>query len=264
MRKLIALDLYRIRKDILLKVSFILIGIFVLLNVGMNFGIKILVENELEELDSVVMLLSGRYLFGASFSMGSNMGIMIPIFAAAICCKDFSMGTIRNKMICGYTRTQIYVSHYICGLIYTCALMLIYAFANLGFGTLVLGYGERFDGEQLLFLLVTTLVGLSIYCLLGSIAIMLATMTGNLGLSIVIYIAFSIGFSLISAALTLWPHLPKLLEKLVAVLPDTLVNSIAVGATSWKEYWLGILLNVLFAAVLGIFGWLCFRKKDLK
>ena len=60
--------------------------------------------------------ISSKAQFFGSFSLGNNLGLIAPVLLAIALCKDFSFGTIRNKVIAGKSRTAIFLSLFI-----TCA-----------------------------------------------------------------------------------------------------------------------------------------------
>ena len=55
-------------------------------------------------------MFTAKTLFFSSFSMGNNLGLVVPVLLAIILCKDFSFGTVRNKIIAGKSRKAIYMS----------------------------------------------------------------------------------------------------------------------------------------------------------
>ena len=101
MINLIKTDTKRILKDKLFLVVCIIalcLSVFMpLLYKAMFSGMEVVEEDMFAEM----FMISGKSLFFDSFSAGNNMGLIAPVFIAIIICKDFSQGTIRNKIICG-------------------------------------------------------------------------------------------------------------------------------------------------------------------
>lgn len=263
MRNLLAADFYRYRKDILTKVALILIVVFACFTCGLYFVLDKLTAGE--DIEMVENILCGRYLYGATFSIGSDMGLIIPIFAGAIVCKDFSMGTIRNKIIRGYGRDQIFLSHFLTSISFGSIMFLLYAFVNLSFGSLLLGYAPgAIDGEEILFLFVSAFSGIVIYSSMAALVTMIATITGSMGLSIVFYIAFTLGVSLLQGIVSLIPNVPELITNLMTYLPGNLAYAVAEGSKEWADYGKSVLVSVILLLAFGIVGMTLFRKKDQK
>lgn len=264
MRNLLSADFYRYRKDILLKVAFILIAFFVAMNCGLYALLKNMVDDE-SMLGDMADIICGRYLYGAAFSVGSNVGIVIPIFAGAIVCKDFSMGTIRNKIIRGYDRKQIYMSHFITSIAFGAVLFAIYALANLGFGSLLLGYSSGgFDAEQGKFLAVSLIGGMLVFAAMSAIVTLFATSTGSMGLSIVLYVAIILGLSIIETVVMMIPKVPKFIKTIVESLPSSLYAQVCSGGVDWEYYTRNIVISIVLIVLFCIGGMIIFRNKDQK
>ncbi len=264
MRNLLAADIYRYRKDILFKVAFILIGVFVAMNCGLYMVLKNTMD-DIEELGGVGDMICGRYLFGSAFSTGSNVGMVVPIFAGAIVCKDFSMGTIRNKIIRGYSRNQIYMSHFITSICFGALMITVYALANLGFGSLLLGYSPKgMDAEQVKFVLVSLLAGMIVFAAMSAIVTLFATATGSMGLSIVLYVALILGLSIIESVVTIFPKIPKFVKKIVEALPSSLYANVCSGSLKWSYYARNMAISAVLIVVLYLVGLMIFKKKDQK
>lgn len=262
MRNLLAADRYRYRKDILMKVALILVVVFACFTCGLYFVLAKLTE----DVDSAAVenILCGRYLYGATFSIGSDMGLIIPIFAGAIVCKDFSMGTIRNKIIRGYGRDQIFLSHFLTSILFGGVIYVLYALAQLGLGSLLLGYGVAFDGEELLFLAVSMLTGILTYAAMCALVTMIATATGSMGLSIVLYIAFTLGLSIVQSIVSIIPNVPEIITKIMEYLPGNIAYTVIEGSKEWAEYGKSMLMSAILILVFGLIGMTVFRKKDQK
>ena len=69
-------------------------------------------------------------MFYSSFSLSNNIGFIIPVFLLIIMSKDFSYGTIRNNIISGSSRTNVFLSMFISCSIVIVLVMLAYAALN--------------------------------------------------------------------------------------------------------------------------------------
>ena len=111
---LLKTDLKRAVKDKLFIVICIIAGAFAIITPLLYKVIFVVLkfdEEAMQELEMLGMgIMNAKSIFFSSFSLGNNFGLILPIFVAIILCKDFSNGTIRNKIICGKSRTSIYFS----------------------------------------------------------------------------------------------------------------------------------------------------------
>ena len=112
MRELLITDLRRIIKDKLFLVACILGVVFAASTPLLYKGLSLLigVDNEL-----IGSFANAKSIFFSSFVLGSNFGFVLPILLAIVLCKDFSHGTVRNKIICGKSRTKIFLAMFFCG-----------------------------------------------------------------------------------------------------------------------------------------------------
>ena len=111
MTNLIRSDFKKFFKDKLFLVVCILAVVFVVITPLLYivlFGTMGEIDPMTESLLSGYITAKGQF-FGA-FSFGNNLGLIAPLLIGIILCKDFSFGTVRNKIICGHTRTSIFLS----------------------------------------------------------------------------------------------------------------------------------------------------------
>jgi ABC-type transport system involved in multi-copper enzyme maturation permease subunit len=74
-----------------------------------------------------------RDIIGTSFQISSTPYILIGIFTALFISKDISQGTIRNKLIAGYSKLEIYFSTIIIAAIVALAGMMLYHIVVMSF-----------------------------------------------------------------------------------------------------------------------------------
>ncbi len=72
-------------------------------------------------------------LFLSSFSVTSAVGLLTPIFIIILIARDLNYGTIRNKIVLGYSRTKIYLSYFLTAFIAMVVVMFGYAILTLLF-----------------------------------------------------------------------------------------------------------------------------------
>ena len=73
-----------------------------------------------------IKFLTGPNMLLTSLNPVDNFGLAIPICLITFTCLEFSQGTIRNKIIAGHSKFQIYASLVLSGLVLTFALLIVY------------------------------------------------------------------------------------------------------------------------------------------
>ncbi len=263
MRELITVDAFRHRKDILWKVALIVIAVIAVMNGGIFFLAKVLTDEE-----EFLQLLCGRSMFGSGYSISGNVGLLTVLFAGVIVCKDFSMGTIRNKMIRGYSRDKIFLS----GLLVNCVAVVLFVTINVlvlfGAITLALGYGAPFDLAELGEMCKIVLCGTMLYLAMSALVTLLAFSTQSTVMTIVIYIAIILGMDIVYVTLQTMVNLgtlPEVFGKIVGLLPSQqCMELVEIGTLGAKDVLRIVLANAIYTVVFAGMGLMIFRKRDVK
>ena len=196
MRNLYVADLKRILKDKLFLVTCILAGVFAVINPLLN---KVLFE-ALDLGDMLGMMANAKSMFFSAFLPSDNLGLVMPILIAIIVCKDFSQGTVRNKIISGKSRTAIFLSHLLAAATVMCALMLLHALLTLGVSLCFFSYQETaFTLADFGYLMASIAFELLVYIAIAAIVTFIATLSKNMGICILLYLAISMGFAIVGA-----------------------------------------------------------------
>ena len=152
-----------------------------------------------EEMELVGDIFNSKSILTSSFAPLNNFGLILPIFLGIIINKDFSNGTIRNKIICGKPRYQIYLSIFISSIIVMIVAILGYAIIGIGLGAFVVDYSSTVTLlEDIGFILLTLLFGALCYAVLGGLIAFLFTNTKNIGLGMVFYFASAFVLTLLA------------------------------------------------------------------
>jgi ABC-type transport system involved in multi-copper enzyme maturation permease subunit len=122
------------------------------------------------DMESLGITYTGKSMLFQALSPMNNMGWLIPILLIFMMVRDYTYGTIRNKIIFGYSRTQIYLASYLTTLLCGLGIMLLNMLISVGMGSLMYGYGEEFDLKVLSDLILIIVLGLLIYSVFLSIA----------------------------------------------------------------------------------------------
>lgn len=198
MRNLYVTDIKRIIKDKLFLVSCILAGVFALINPILN---KVIFEAV--DLGEMLGTMNAKSMMFTSFLPGDNVGLIMPILISIIVCKDFSQGTVRNKIISGKSRTKIYLSHLLSSATVMCAVMLIHGLLTLGISLCFFSYqGGGFSAADLGYLALSLFFEMIVYFAISAIVTLIAIISKNIGICLLLYLAVSFGFSIVGAIFT--------------------------------------------------------------
>ena len=196
MAKLLKVDLKRIFKDKLLLVVAI-IGVVLALTTPLIYKFIYLFLGA-DDTGLLGSLLSIKTMFYSSFSLSNNIGFIIPVFLLIIMSKDFSYGTIRNKIISGSSRTNVFLSMFIsCSIVIVLA-MLAYAALN-GLLTVALFSNEMasITKEGVLYFVLSILFEILIYIFIAALLSFINVFAKNAGLKIILYVALAFGLMMI-------------------------------------------------------------------
>lgn len=274
MNELLRIDFRRVLKDKLLIVVGILAVVFALIT-PVLYAILFSGEEMLND-PMFANMVSAKSMFFQSFSMGNNLGLIAPILLAIVLRKDFSFGTIRNKIITGKSRSNIYLSLFTVCSVVLIAVVLISAFITLGVSLIFFDYqGTDFTSADLGYFMAS--LGLDILVLLFMAAMLswLCSVANNVGTVIVLYVAISFGLILIGSVTQVVIALSDYLggnETVIEIVKfidriniGNFVSYIGMGT----EYTLKDILYFTIPSVTGIafftgLGLLKFNKRDLK
>ena len=120
MKNLLSADFLRIFKDKIFKITLIVIIIFGIVTSLFNFGLVYLIGflSSPEEAEYLREYYNGYQLFIGAFNPTSSIAMVISIMSIIMVCKEFSFGTIRNKLIAVHSRLKVFLSSYITQIIY--------------------------------------------------------------------------------------------------------------------------------------------------
>ncbi len=274
MRNLLKADLKRAWKDKLFLILCILAGVFAVTTPLLYKAIFSFMD--MEELLEMGELLGNQFtakgMFFASFSPSNNFGMVLPILTAIILCKDFSHGTIRNKIICGKSRTKIYFSLFFTCAILMCCFILVQAIATLLVSLTMFEYqADPFTASDFGYLMASIAFEFVVYLFISALLTFFIISMKNAGVAIVMY--FVVNFvlliigSITQTTLLLGDPASSSYEVLKFFNDANMFTSLLIGGGAsyqWKEILTILLPNIFLAALFIFFGWYLFRKKDLK
>ena len=260
-------DLKRVLRDRLFLIVCIVAAVFAVTTPLLYWGLG-LFEGALEEM-GMFFKLSGRRMFFDAMLPGGNMGLVLPVFLVILLSKDFTWGTVRNKIVCGKTRGQIFLSLFLTSTAVTLTVMLAQAVLSSLIGSLIFGFqSDPFTAADAGYLALSVLFEILLYVMISALVSFLTVVSPNMGVGIVLYVAINLVFTIIGSitsvayAFTKEPHI------LVQILNDAnlFTSGIIGGGTSytWQEVLYVLVPALLGAAGFGVWGYFVFRKKDLK
>jgi ABC-type transport system involved in multi-copper enzyme maturation permease subunit len=207
MLSLIITDLKRILKDKLIIVIGILCIAFAIFTPLLLFAVSGISE---DVANIIGMSINAKTLFFQAFNPANDFGLAIAILISIILCKDFSHGTIRNKIISGKTRTRVYLSSFIACAIVVCFVMVVYAFCTLGVSLLLLKYqATEFTASDFWYAVLSLVFKILTFVVVSALLNFLCMSLKNGGLCLLVYIAITMVFSIVGTALSMvQPFLP--------------------------------------------------------
>ena len=260
MRELLKTDLRRILKDKLFLVVCILGVVFAVSTPLLNQ--LIIVGLDISE-EMSVSFATAKSMFFSSFSLSGNFGLILPILLSIVLCKDFNQGTVRNKIISGKSRKDVFFSMFFSGTIVICGVMLAHAMLTLVISLCFFPYQPEFW-----YLLISLLFSILLYVFISALISFLCVLMKNVGLAIVIYIAINFFFSIVGTIISLAAVFSETESTALEIAQKAnlfTASHIGTGVTYTLLEVLCTLLPVFIGVALCLFfGNLIFKKKDLK
>lgn len=272
MLNLLKTDLKRVIKDKLFLISCILCGVFALIGPLLYKAVFYFMEAEMDSLQMMGMQPTAKSMLFQAFLPGGDLGLILPILIIIALCKDFSYGTIRNKIISGKSRVSIFLSMLITSIIIMCGLMLAQALLTFGVSLIFFEYSYvEFSLSELGYLLISILFELLTYVTICTIICFLCVFMNNAGTSVVMYFAVNFALTLIGSIIMIAFSMTTESDAshtILKIMNNTNIFTstiIGAGTTYTLEEVLYILVpNLVFAPLLTFLGITVFKKKDLK
>ena len=261
MLKIIRASLYKLLKDRPFKIVLIIGGaLAVIFSLFYHF---------------LIPELGGGYQsLMTSSSPTSNFGLAVPINLVIFIIGEFNYGTIRNKIIAGNRRFNIYIALFIMGLIYSLTLMTFYVGVSVGLSTILGGfYPEGFVGDPKT---IASLIGATImvYVTLTALSILTATAIRNMGGAITVTVLLMM-FAFISGMIANLDvsfdsigetiKYPVYIQLLNPLFFHSVVSFASLGLGEVKDLLpLNIVSNAIYSAIFLALGIVIFNYRDVK
>ncbi len=275
MRELIKSDFRRVFKDKLILILCIIGAAFALVTTLMYRGLFALVDDDSLG-DMMSDMVTAKSQFFAAFSLGNNFGLIVPVLLAIVLCKDFSYGTVRNKIIGGHTRKNIFLSLFIVCAVSMFAVIFLHALLTLFVSLIFFDFQSTpFELNDALYFCLSLMLEVFVYIFAAALLSYMCASFKNVGVVIVIYVALSFAMTLISGMIS--GVLSVLEMKSYSSITEDILNFIQrinlfysyayIGTGS--KYSLSDILYIVLPSIIGTCGILSlgivrFNKKDLK
>lgn len=236
---------------------------FALLNVLMPLlYIKMMNDliGDLEE--SVVYTL--KELITSTVKIFGDFGIVLPIMASLIIGREFSNGTIRNKILSGNSKGKVFISMTLSTLIYVIAFNLIFFIFVMAIGSIFFRWGVKFDGTEFIYFLQWIMMSLLISFFIACLVTAFTCLVRNVALSIVFILVFGFILSIITMFSFFKDQYP-FVGFIMKINPSYQLNELSSGKNFSLEMVLYSLISNLSYGLISFSGGLMiFRKQDIK
>ena len=260
-------DLKRVLRDRLFLIVCIVAAVLAATTPLLYWGLG-LFEGALEEM-GMYLKLSGRGMFFDAMMPANNMGLILPVFLVILLSKDFTWGTVRNKIVCGKTRGQIFLSLFLTSTVVTLTVMLAQAVLSSLIGSLIFGFQSTpFTAADAGYLALSVLFEILLYIMISALVSLLTVASPNMGVGIVLYVAVNLVFAIIGSITSVSLVFATEPNAIVKFLDgaNLFTSSVIGGGTTYTlEQVLYVLVPTLLGSVgFGLWGYFVFCKKDLK
>lgn len=277
MKRLLKSDFKKFFRDKLFLVVLILAVVFAVIT-PLLYIVLLGMMGEADPMTEAMLAgyVNAKGQFFSSFSFGNNLGLIAPLLIGIVLFKDFSSGTIRNKIISGHSRISIFLSMFIVCMTALFGIVLAHALLTLGISLPFFDYQETpFVLSDFWYLLISLFFEFLVYLFVAAFVTWLCVMMKNIGMVIVMYIAIVFGFTMVAgilqmviAALSMSDSNQQLLDILNFLQRINLFNSSATIGIG-NSYTTADVCYYVITPVVGVLALLWhgtwrFAKKDLK
>ena len=239
----------------------VVVGVAFLFSLLYFFLNKVVSQVDMSNMEGVEVQVGDMKMYADNllFAMKTDMPLLIGITAGMLIVQDFRNNTIRNKIIIGHSRTNIYLSN----LIVSETVMLIYELAYfvavLIFGGIILGFKEFPSWD----ICTTLLLTLPVQMAMTALIVFLCNTMKNVG-GFVLAITMPYIVNIFSFALAFLNKHEKAQELVREAIP-TLQMNIIIGSDGVPEHAVRMVIMMVAITIIStVGGILLFNKSDLK
>lgn len=268
MRNLLKVDFYRMLKSkttlIALILSLVMTAVFLLLTLALQ-GVLGTVGASPEEIKMTIPLISAT-LLQVNYEPFGDLGIVLIVFASIAVIGDINSGALRNKVIHGYKRSEIYFSHLITSLTFYIVLVSIGGFTYIAGLQIFYQYNIFADaGPEYVWMLI--LNGTLVFVLVSTLQMLILLGFKNAPLAIIIPIGVGVIVYFISnifGAFVLEDNPMRYVLDLIPTYTMRLPNPLLGAPFAIEEGFITAGSTLVLSIINTALGLLLFTKKDLK
>lgn len=262
MRNLIFANITRLKKSKLILVGIILSSLYTVFLLIMNY-VEMINSNE-------SITISLNWFFFSSISVAA---IFCPIYTGFFIGTEYNDGTIRNKLIAGHKRSNIYIANGITIFGIECFLFLVSAIMIIAFGIPLFGFNFDYPIQFIMHLFAGILMLVVFAALFTMISMIISNRTYSVATCLIIYaILFMITNYLRIAIFSYYGEDGVILMKndIIRIFLEFLYDFLPTGQSfqissgvilHMERFLIYSLVNIIIMTIIGMF---IFTRKDIK
>ncbi len=212
-------------------------------------------------LESLKSMMNPDTVFVSSIPFSSGFGLFVPAAVSFFCGSQFSNGIIRNKIIAGHRRTDIYFSLFLSSLLISIPSFFVYTASTFLFTYLIFGEFSLTATE----IIKICLVALLIYIVYTSVAVSVTFITKKVPVSMITSIVLPIALGTVfSFASAMASSMPELILYLLGIFPSFQTGVITAMPASGRLLAVAVSADCLWTALITVSGAVAFSKSDVK
>lgn len=211
----------------------------------------------------------GIHQYCSVLAGGSLISLILFFVTTSYSCDDFKYGTIRNKVISGCSRNQIYLAKLIVNVTTGVVIQSVYAILSLIFCSIFLGYDRTNTfsinefGNILNLLLTSIFIQITTYTLLTTLTTTLQKSNKSILFFVITLMIISVAAEIIYYVLMEF-DLYKMIELLTDMNPTNQLNYIMYNELHKDLIILIIITNIIYTFIISLIGMRSFKEKELK
>lgn len=192
-------------------------------------------------------------IISTNCSLTSDFGLVILIMGGILLDRDRKSGFLRNKLICGKTRTQVYCSNFIATFVFYLCFIVYSVFVSLFLNYIMVGFGTT---EEDLTIQILKSIGLGLLGLImaSSLATFISLIMQK-NTAVIVACGF-FGITLIVSVIIAFIVLQN---------PDDVIDYILKADSAQSTiYIFNACFNAFIAVLCGVLGFILFQKREIK
>lgn len=273
MKNLLKADFFRLFKS-KLTIIMLIIDIALPLLTTLLYAALVLILKKTsgeEGVEGFDILINVKSMMTGCYSLTSNVGMLIPIFSAVFVSRDLTSGILRNKVISGHKRINIFFSHILTSIVFNVVMITIYVIMTVLFGFIFFKYGTTFNHQELINVVYFVITGTMIFIFISTFTTLLALNFKSLPPIIIFTIVFSLALNIITSILGFLDY-----EKYGVLMNLFPTFSMSRYTSVWgslmgegnvftnQSFILGMISLAFFSALNILIGLSIFRRRELK